>query len=87
MIIRYLKQIYKKSKNMKKLFISSLILFIYAIGYGQNQQAAKPAAPKPVDPKKMNPEMTEIWDPEVKIIQPGSKDGDPTQSFYLMVPM
>jgi hypothetical protein len=69
---------------MKKLLISSLILFICVIGYGQNQQAAKPAAPRPVDPKKMIPEMTEIWDPEVKIIQPAAKDSDPPSDAIVL---
>jgi hypothetical protein len=74
---------------MKTLLISSLILFITVIGYGQTQQTAKPAAVKPAiakqgDPEKMTPGMTEIWDPEVKIIQPGTKDSDPPSDAIVL---
>jgi hypothetical protein len=61
---------------MKKLLIISLMLFIYAYVIGQAQQTTKPATSQLVDLNKMTPEMTEIWDPEVKIIQPGIKDSD-----------
>ena len=56
---------------MKKLFAISLILFQVAGTLLTAQQAVL----KPVD-EKITPGMTEVWDPEVKIIQPGEKDGD-----------
>jgi hypothetical protein len=69
---------------MRKLLIISLMVFSYAISSAQTQPAVKPAAPKPVDPNKMTPGMTEIWDPEVKIIQPGTKDSDaPSDAIVL----
>jgi hypothetical protein len=61
---------------MRKLLIISLMLFTSALSSGQTQQTDKPATPRPVNPNKMTPGMTEIWDPEVKIIQPGAKDSD-----------
>ncbi len=51
---------------MKKLFAISLILFLFA---GTFLKAQQPVL-KPVD-EKITPGMTEVWDPEVKIIQPG----------------
>ena len=35
------------------------------------QQQVKSVEKKYPEPEKMTPGMTEIWDPEVKIIQPG----------------
>src|SRR5450759_2137539 len=69
---------------MKKLLIISLMLFTYAYSSGQAQQTTKPATPRPVDPNRMTPGMTEIMDPEVKIIQPGTKDSDaPSDAIIL----
>jgi hypothetical protein len=69
---------------MRKLLIISVMVFSYAVCSAQTQTAAKPAVPKPVDPNKMTPGMTEIWDPEVKIIQPGAKDSDaPSDAIVL----
>jgi hypothetical protein len=69
---------------MRKLFIISLVLFTFAYSSGQAQQSIKPSTPRPVNPDKMTAGMTEIWDPEVKIIQPGVKDGDaPSDAIVL----
>jgi hypothetical protein len=61
---------------MKKLLIISLMLFSYAYSSGQVQQMAPPPPPPPApkypEPEKMKPGMTEIWEPEIKIIQPGA---------------
>ena len=71
-------------KIMKKLLIITVMLFIYAYSSGQEQQRAAPATPRPVNPNKMVPGMTEIWDPEVKIIAPGAKDSDaPSDAIIL----
>jgi hypothetical protein len=69
---------------MKKLFSIGLLLITYLYCSGQAQQSAKPAAPPPADPDKMTPGMTEIWDPEVKIIQPGIKDSDPPSDAIVL---
>lgn len=67
---------------MKKLLIISIMLFGYALGHSQTQQTNRPA--RPVDPNRMTPGMTEIWDPEVKIIQPGETDSDaPSDAIVL----
>jgi hypothetical protein len=69
---------------MKKLLIITVMLFIYAYSSGQEQQRTVPATPRPVNPNKMVPGMTEIWDPEVKIITPGAKDSDaPSDAIIL----
>ena len=58
------------------------MLFVYVLSSAQTQtqtqtpQASKPAVARLGDQNKMTPWMTEIWDPEVKIIQPGAKDSD-----------
>jgi hypothetical protein len=56
---------------MKKLLFASLILFFITNPSLRAQQAVL----KPVD-EKITPGMTEVWDPEVKIIHPGDKPGD-----------
>ena len=64
---------------MKKLFAISLILFFVASTFLKAQQAVL----KPVD-EKITPGMTEVWDPEVKIIQPGEKTRDaPSDAIVL----
>jgi len=69
---------------MKKLFIISLMFFVYAFSYGQEQQRTRPTTPRPVDPNRMVPGMTEKWDPEVPIIQPGATDSDaPSDAIIL----
>jgi len=69
---------------MKKLLIISLMSFTYIFGSGQTQQTTKPATPRPAGPDKMTPGMTEKWDPEVKIIQPGATDKDaPSDAIVL----
>jgi hypothetical protein len=69
---------------MKKLLIISSILFTAVFSSGHAQQVAAPAPPRPVDPNKMTPGMTEIWDPEVRIVQPGAKDSDaPSDAIVL----
>jgi hypothetical protein len=69
---------------MKKLFIIGLGMFTYALSSGQVQQATNPAGSKYPEPEKMSPGMTEIWEPEVKIIQPGVTDKDaPSDAIVL----
>ena len=64
---------------MKKLFVFSLILFFVA----STLLKAQDAVLKPVD-GKITPGMTEVWDPEVKIIQPGEKSSDaPSDAIIL----
>jgi hypothetical protein len=69
---------------MKKILIIGFMFFTYVYGSGQVQQTTKPAPPPPVDPNKMIPGMTEIWEPEVKIVQPGVRDSDaPSDAIVL----
>jgi hypothetical protein len=64
---------------MKKLLIVSLTLLTYAYSSGQEQQRTRP-----VDPNRMTPGMTEIWDPEVKIIKPGITDDAPPSDAIVL---
>jgi hypothetical protein len=64
---------------MKKLLSISLILLFFVSGLMKAQQIVL----KPSD-EKQTPGMTEVWDPEVKIIQPGEKTGDaPSDAIIL----
>ena len=56
---------------MKKLLAISLLMFIFINSFLK----AQPLILKPVD-GKITSGMTEIWDPEVKIIQPPATNGD-----------
>ena len=69
---------------MKKLLIFSSMLLTCVYGMGQTPQVTKPAATKFPEPEKMTPGMTEIWEPEVKIIQPGKTNSDaPSDAIVL----
>lgn len=64
---------------MKKLLFISLVLFLASSQFLKAQLAVL----KPVD-GKITSGMTEIWDPEVKIIQPAEKTGDaPSDAIIL----
>jgi hypothetical protein len=72
-----------KSK-MKRLFVISLMLISYVYCFGQVQQATTKPATKYPELEKMTPGMTEIWEPEVKIIQPGATSIDaPSDAIVL----
>lgn len=69
---------------MRKKMIFGLMLFTAFVFSVQGQQPSRPVTVRPDDPNKMAPGMTEIMDPEVKIIQPGAKDGDaPSDAIVL----
>jgi hypothetical protein len=61
---------------MKKLLIISSMLLVCVYVTGQTQPTPKPAATKYPELEKMTPGMTEIWEPEVPIIQPGTTNSD-----------
>jgi hypothetical protein len=69
---------------MRKLPIISFALCLFALGSANAQQPAKPEVAKLGSVNKMTPWMTEIWDPEVKIIQPGAKDTDPPSDAIVL---
>ncbi len=52
---------------MKRLSFFNLLLFTAILCYGQEERQKYP--------EQMRPRMTEIWDPEVRIIQPGEESG------------
>jgi hypothetical protein len=64
---------------MKKLIFAIALLPVLSIA--QNKYSDVPPA---VNPMPMKPEMTEIWDPQVRIITPGKKLGDaPSDAIIL----
>ena len=70
---------------MKSTLIASLTLLTGIFAYGQQPQQ-RPAIPdqKQEYPAKMTPQMTEIFDPEVKIIQPGDVAGMPPSDAIIL---
>jgi hypothetical protein len=69
---------------MKKMLIFSSLLVTSVYGFGQTPQAPKTGASKYPELEKMTPGMTEIWEPEVKIIQPGATSSDaPSDAIIL----
>ena len=53
---------------MKNVFLCSLMLFSFIVVSAQQEQ-------KLTGPAPMKPEMTEFYEPEVRIIQPGLQPG------------
>jgi hypothetical protein len=57
------------------------ILSSFQFAFSQNKY---PSIPPEVSPMPMKPEMTEIWEPEVKIVTPAKKVGDaPSDAIVL----
>lgn len=74
----------KSKTNMKStaIWFCSLILGIFTISpsFGQGY----PNTPPEISPMPMKPEMTEIWEPEVKVVTPAKKLGDaPSDAIIL----
>ena len=59
---------------MKRLLIFVFVLAPFILCVAQEQQ--KTAAQKQEYPARMTPQMTEFFDPEVKIIQPAAVAGN-----------
>jgi hypothetical protein len=76
-----------KITEMKKLLIISVMLFpcIYTMGQApQTNKQTPPSFKIPEEAKGMVPAMTEIWDPEVKVIQPGVTNSEaPSDAIVL----
>jgi hypothetical protein len=69
---------------MKKLLIFSLSVMFCTFNLLKAQEPATPVVKKYPELEKMTPGMTEIWEPEVKIIQPGATDSDaPSDAIVL----
>jgi hypothetical protein len=67
---------------MKNLLCFSLLLSASVLVSAQQPQ--RNPAPEQKQPEKMVPGMTEIWDPEVTIIQPGATNSDaPSDAIVL----
>ncbi len=69
---------------MKSTILSfGLILFSF-LSIQTIAQGNYPSTPPEVSPMEMKPEMTEIWEPEVKTVTPGAKLGDaPSDAIIL----
>lgn len=70
---------------MKKtsIFVLMLFPFIFCAAQGQ-QRTAPPAQQKQEYPARMTPQMTEFFEPEVKIIQPSSQIGMPPSDAIIL---
>jgi len=73
---------------MKKLLILSSMLFIaLTVNAQQKQPGTAQSAQqtqKQREPAIMTPEMTEIWEPEVKVIEPGAQPGMPPSDAIIL---
>lgn len=69
-----------KSKNIKKSFLA-IAVFSATVAMAQHNYVNTPPE---VSPMPMKPEMTEIWEPQVKIVIPAKKIGDaPSDAIIL----
>lgn len=68
-------------KSIIKLTLSTVFILSASIAIAQKTTGSK--VPE-VSPMPMKPEMTEIWNPEVKVITPGKKEGEaPSDAIIL----
>ena len=66
---------------MKKSFNTLLVTFL---GISSLATAQYPNTPPEVSPMPMKPEMTEIWEPQVKVVTAAKKLGDaPSDAIIL----
>ena len=70
--------------HMKKVFVLGFSMFLFAIQVSFAQEAANQGVAKLGSTNKMTPWMTEIWDPEVKIIHPGIRSSDPPSDAIVL---
>ena len=59
-------------KNLKYLLFS-IVFSLHFIAFSQDKY---PTTPPEESPMPMKPEMTEIWEPQVNVIEPGAEYGD-----------
>ncbi|MEJ8843140.1 DUF1080 domain-containing protein [Lacibacter sp. H375] len=69
-----------KSTSMIGLLTVSLFSFSVSVA----QQKPYVSTPPPTSPMPMRPEMTEIWEPEVKVITPGKKAGEASSDAIVL---
>ena len=71
---------------MKKttLFFTMLFSFVLCMAQQPQRTAAPPDQQKPVYPARMTPQMTEFFEPEVKIIQPPAQVGMPPSDAIIL---
>jgi Tfp pilus assembly protein PilV len=77
---------------MKKIFpllvLTTAVITVSAQAQQKQQQQQQPQQVQqpqaPADPTRMNPGMLEVWDPEVKIIQPGATDREPPSDAIVL---
>ncbi len=69
---------------MKHLLITSFLLCTFVISTAQQQERATQPRQRTVDPDRMTPAMTEIWEPQVRIIQPGAQPWMPPSDAIIL---
>lgn len=65
---------------MKKIFSILVMLATAANMFAQQRQQTQ----APVNPTRMQPGMLEVWDPEVRIIQPGATNSEPPSDAIVL---
>ncbi len=69
---------------MKHFLLISLTLLAGSLCSGQERREATAPVQKQIFPAPMTPQMTEIMDPEVRIIQPPSETGQPPSDAIIL---
>jgi Tfp pilus assembly protein PilV len=79
-------------KILSLLVLTAAVITVRAQAQQKPQQQQQPQqqppqaqqTQTPADPTRMNPGMLEVWDPEVKIIQPGATDREPPSDAIVL---
>ena len=68
---------------MKRVFfpLFSVLLLVSTAGLAQKNY---PTTPPEKSPMPMKPEMTEIWEPQVKVVTPGEEAGEPPSDAIVL---
>ena len=69
---------------MKVPFSKAILVIFLLLTANIYAQKDYPTTPPKVSPMPMEPEMTEIWEPQVEVVEPGEKFGDaPSDAIIL----
>lgn len=65
-------------------YMKNLLITGFLVSGFLSNVIAQQAVQKATEAEKITPGMTEVWDPEVKIIQPGIRDNDPPSDAIVL---
>lgn len=70
--------------QMNRLTFSATLFLVAGLSASSFAQGKYPNTPPEISPMPMKPEMTEIWEPQVRVVTPGAKLGDaPSDAIVL----